>query len=60
MRNTLAMSGVLLALAFLLQACTIPPAPLKWRTDPGRIQQIDRSALSPVSRNNAQYVHEMN
>ncbi len=60
MRKTLGMSGVIFGLAFFLQACTIPPAPIKWRTDPGRIQQIDRSALSPAATNHAMFVHEMN
>lgn len=47
-------------LAFFLQACTIPPAPIKWRTDPGRIQQVNVSALSPASPHHAQFFHEMN
>lgn len=33
--------------AMLLQACTIPPASLNWRTEPGKIQRINYNPDSP-------------
>lgn len=43
--------ALIMLLAFLMQACTIPPAPIKWRTEPGRIQQVNCSPLSPTCNN---------
>ncbi len=55
MRKVWGMSGLLLVLASLLQACAIPPAPIKWRTEPGRIQRVNVSPLVPAN-NSSHYV----
>lgn len=33
--------------AMLLQACTIPPARINWQTQPGKIQRVNCSPVSP-------------
>lgn len=43
--------SLIIGFTCFLQACAIPPSPIKWRTDPGKIQKVNCSSLSPTCSN---------
>lgn len=47
MKTNLLLAFMVLGLAVLVQACSIPPARLSYQTQPGKIQKVNCDPRSP-------------